>query len=156
MADKSLEEKIKDKAKKRAKRKVKRKAKSYAKKKARKVNILTAFICLVSLVVGVIAGIFGYRYICRDDRFELRGKKQIVVELGASEFVYRDAGANIIEFGRDISGQVVTETNMTDLGGGKYTVDTTIPGRYYIKYTVDSPKYGEVCRIRTFIVGGEG
>ncbi len=156
MANKSLEEKIKDKAKKKAKRKVKRKAKSYAKKKARKVNLLTVFICLVALVAGVAAGIFGYRYICRDDRFELRGKKQIAVELGAADFIYRDAGVNIIEFGRDISDEVVTETNMTDLGGGKYTVDTTIPGRYYIEYRVDSPKYGKVCRIRTFVVGGEG
>ena len=76
--------------------------------------------------------------------------------MGSESFVYNDRGATVIEFGKDISDKVTVETNMQDLGGGKYTADTTVPGKYYIKYTVESHKYGEVCRIRTFVVGGEG
>ncbi len=152
MASKSVADKIKSKAKSTAKRKTR----SYAKRKMRRANLLTLFICLLALVVGVIAGVFSYKYVCRDDCFRLLGEKEIRVELNSPLFLYYDYGVEIIEFGRDISDDAEMETNMIDLGGGKYTVDTTVPGSYYIKYTVDSPKYGEVCRIRTVVVGGEG
>ena len=151
MANKSLSDKIKSRAKSRAKRKTK----AYARKKIRKANILIVVIALLALVAGVFAGVFAYRYVCRDDRFEVRGQKEVRVELNASEFFYYDDGVEIIEFGKDISENVIVQSNMTRLGEDKYTVDTTVPGRYYIKYTVDSPKYGEVSKIRTIIVGGD-
>lgn len=152
MAYKSFKDKIKSKAKSKAKRKTR----SYAKKKMRRANLLTVFICIFALVLGVLSGVFAYKYICRDDRFELRGQKEVSVLLNSPEFFYYDDGVEIIEFGKDISDEVEIETNMTCVGSDKYTVDTTVPGRYYIKYTVYSPKYGEVCRIRTVVVGGEG
>ena len=152
MAYKSIKDKIKSKAKSRAKRKTR----SYAKKKLRRANLLTVFICIFALILGVLSGVFAYKYICRDDRFELRGQKEVKVLLNSPEFFYYDDGVEIIEFGKDVSDDVEIETNMTCVGSDKYTVDTTVPGRYYIKYTVDSPKYGEVCRIRTVVVGGEG
>ena len=135
---------------------VKRKTRSYVKRKQRRTNRLTSFICLVSLLAGAFTGVYVYEYICADDCFELLGEKVCAVELDSPDFNYYDDGVKIIEFGRDISDKVLTETNMTDLGDGRYTVDTTVPGKYYIKYTVDSPKYSKVTRIRTFVVGGEG
>ena len=128
MAYKDVDDKMKGVAKK--------KAKSYAKKKMRRANRLTAFICLVALIAGAVVGVYIYEYICRDDCFVLNGKKEHAVELNASDFVYHEDGVKIIEFGKDISDKVVSETNMTNLGDGKYTVDTATAGRYYIKYTV--------------------
>ena len=138
-----------------AKSRAKRKTRAYAKKKMRRANLITVFISLFALIAGVAVGVFAYRYICRDDRFEMRGKKEVRVELNASEFFYYDDGVEIVEFGKDISDEVDVQTNMTYLGGDRYTVDTSVPGRYYVKYTVDSPKYGEVCKIRTIVVGGD-
>ena len=151
MAYDNMEDKIKS----RAQSSAKRKAKSYTKKKLRRANLITLFICIFALAAGLVAGAYGYEYICRDDCFELRGKKEVKVMLDAADFVYYDDGVRIIEFGKNISNQVNVETNMTKVARGEYTVDTSIPGKYYIKYTVDSPKYGEVCRIRTVVVGGE-
>ena len=132
----------------------KKKARSYAKKRARRANRLTSFICLLALIGGAVFGVYAYEYVCQDDCFVLVGQKEYTVELNSSDFNYLEDGVKIVEFGRDISSSVVSETNMTDLGGGRYTADTTVPGRYYIKYTVNSPKYGNVTKIRTFVVGG--
>ena len=151
MANSSLSDKIKNRAKSRAKRKTK----AYAKKKVRTANILTVVISVLALVAGAVTGVFAYKVVCRDDRFEMRGQNEVRVELNAPEFFYYDDGVEIIEFGKDISDKVSVQSNMTCLGEDKYTVDTSVPGRYYIKYTVDSPKFGEVCKIRTIVVGGD-
>ena len=132
----------------------KRKTRSYAKRKVRRLNGLTIFFCILALAAGFVAGIYGYEFVCRDDCFVLLGAKEYTVELNSENYTYYEDGARVIEFGKDISSEVSVQTNMTSLGGKKYTLDTTVPGRYYIKYTVDSPKYGEICRIRTFVVGG--
>ena len=147
MAYDNLNEKMSDAAKK--------KVKSYAKKKARRLNRLTSFICFLALLGGAVLGAYAYEYVCQDDCFVVLGDKENAVELNAVNFTYYDDGVRIVEFGRNISDNVVVETNMIKLGNGAYTVDTTIPGRYYIKYTVDSPKYEKVTKIRTFVVGGE-
>ena len=134
---------------------VKKKAKRKAKKEVKRMNGWTLFFCILALVAGVAAGVGAYNFVCANDKFELNGKKEYTIELGSGTFEYTDAGATVIEFGRDISGEVEVQTNMKDVGNGKYVADANVPGKYYIKYTVDSPKYGEVCRIRTFTVGGE-
>lgn len=132
----------------------KRKTRSYTRKKLRRANRLTSFICLLALLGGAYFGAYAYGYICSDDCFDLQGKKEYSVAINSQDFIYQEDGVKIIEFGRDISESVVSETNMTDLGGGRYTADTSVAGRYYIKYTVNSPKYSKVTRIRTFVVGG--
>jgi hypothetical protein len=134
---------------------VKKKTKRKLKKGVKRLNGWTLFFCIVALIAGLAAGIGAYELLCMNDEFELNGRKEYYVELRAGTFEYIDAGATVIEFGRDISDEVRIETNMTDLGGGRYEADASISGIYYIKYTVDSVKYGEVCRIRTFTVGGE-
>ena len=134
---------------------VKKGAKSFAKGNKRKRKKVSLFACLFALFIGVVIGYLGGEYICQNDTFVLVGEKNCVVTLGAPDFVYEEEGVKIIEFGKDISGEACVETNMTSLGDGKYTVDTTVPGRYYIKYTVDSQRYKEICRIRAFSVGGD-
>ena len=142
-----LDEKIVKNAKKKTKRKLK--------KGVKRLNGWTLFFCILALIAGLAAGIGSYELLCMNDKFEVNGKKEYYVELRPGTFEYADAGATVIEFGRDISDEVRIETNMTDLGGGRYEADASISGKYYIKYTVDSVKYGKICRTRTFTVGGE-
>ena len=132
----------------------KRKTRSYAKRKVRKLNGWTIFFCILALIAGLAVGVYGYDFVCSDDCFVVLGEKENAVELNTVNFTYYDDGVRIVEFGRNISDNVVVETNMTKLGNGAYTVNTTVPGRYYIKYAVDSPKYEKVTKIRTFVVGG--
>ena len=116
---------------------------------------ISYFFCTVSLIAGLAIGWYGGEYICKNDTFSLVGEKEYSIALGTADFVYEDEGVRIIEFGRDISGEASVETDMTALGDGRYTLDATVPGRYYVKYTVDSYRYGEIERIRIFTVGGE-
>ena len=146
MAKRSFGEELEDRAERGAKR--------YVRKKVRRLNGFTLFFCILAFAAGVAAGIYAYEYVCANDTFSLKGEREIAVALNAESFVYADEGVEIIEFGRDISDTVKVDTNMTLAGEGSYTVDTSVPGRYYIKYTVESPKYGAVCRIRTVVVGG--
>lgn len=140
-------ERIVNKAKSSASRRVRR--------KARRINGWTYFICFLALLLGFLCGAGAYSYVCRDDCFRLLGDAEYEIPLGAT-FEYDDSGVKIVEFGKNISESVKVESNMTRLENGKYTADTSAVGRYYIKYTVDSVKYGEICRIRVFAVGGEG
>lgn len=116
---------------------------------------ISYFFCMLMLVIGLAIGWFGGEYICRNDAFELVGEKEYAVKINEVNFQYKEEGVRIIEFGRDISGDVLVETNMLKLDNGTYTADTTVPGRYYIKYTVESMRYGEIERIRIFTVGGD-
>ncbi len=114
---------------------------------------ISYFFCTLALAAGLFIGWFGGEFLCKNDTFELMGEKEYAVEINEVGFQYIDEGVKIIEFGRDISDKVAVETNMVKLGNGAYAADTTVPGRYYIKYTVDSPRYGEIARIRVFTVG---
>ena len=138
-----------------ASKNVKKKTKRKVKKGIKKLNGWTVFFCIIALLAGVAAGVGAYKLVCINDKFVVNGSKEYHIELGSGNFEYIDAGATVIEFGKDISDDVIVKTNMTDLGNGRYGADANISGTYYIEYTVDSPKYGEVRRIRTFVVGGE-
>lgn len=137
-----------------AERYVRRTVKRKVKRKVKKLNFLTLLICILALAAGLAAGIGAYRLVCENDLFELRGEKEYSVSVG-EPLEYKEEGVKAVAFGKDVSDTVKTETNMTQLSDGTYTVDTSVPGRYYIKYTSDSAKYTEVCRIRTFVVRGE-
>lgn len=115
---------------------------------------ISYFFCTLALVLGLVIGWFGGEYLCKNDTFELLGEKEYSINANEVGFEYFDEGVKIIEFGRDISGKVTVETNMLRSDNGAYAVDTTVPGKYYIKYTVDSYRYGEIARIRVFTVGG--
>ncbi len=141
---------------KKAKNKVKRKVRSKARSKVKRIHPMTFVICFLCLALGIGAGIGAYTYICRDDCFRLKGEKNYTLPVGTETKYYEDEGVKIIEFGKNISREVKVETNLTETESGSYAVDTTKPGEYYIIYTVDSPKYGDIQRVRTITVKGEG
>ena len=80
---------------------VKKKTKRKLKKGVKRLNAWTLFFCIVALIAGLAAGIGAYELLCMNDEFELNGRKEYYVELRAGTFEYTDAGATVIEFGRD-------------------------------------------------------
>ena len=140
-------EQIKNKVQKKAKSKVKRKAKS----KAKRIHPATYIIALLCLALGIGAGAGGYALVSRNDCFTLKGKSSYTVSVG-TPLVYGDEGVKVISFGGDISHRVSVETNLTKTDDGRYTADTSHAGEYYIIYTVESVKYGNIQRVRTISV----
>ncbi|MBQ7384478.1 MAG: hypothetical protein IJV72_06780 [Clostridia bacterium] len=147
-------EKIKNKVAKKAKSKVKRKVKSKARSKAKKIHPATYIIALLCLALGIGAGVGACALVCRNDCFKLKGDKSYTVSVG-TPIAYKDEGVKIISFGQDISDKVEIKTNLTQNDDGSYNVDTSEPCEYYIIYTVDSVKYGEIQRVRTITVKGD-
>ena len=137
------------------KKNIKKKAKSSAKRKLGKLHPATVAICILALALGICAGVGGYILLCAEDCFVLNGEKNYTLSVGDEPLIYVDQGVKIIEFGKDISEQAeISSTNMTETENGKYVINTSVPGEYYIIYTVDSPKYQNIQRVRTITVTG--
>ena len=149
---------MKEKTAKKAKSKAKRKIKSKAKSKAKKISAASYVIWVIALLLGLALGAFACYYICRNDGFELKGKSEISIPLGdeGSSGIYTDKGAQVVSFGKDISRKVKVSTSLSEVGDGEYKIDTSKEGVYYIIYTVDDVRFGDIKRVRTIRVGGEG
>jgi hypothetical protein len=145
---------MKKKTAKTAKSKVKRKVKS----KAKRISAASYVIWVLALVFGVALGAFACYFLCRNDGFELKGKSEYTLEVGGegSSVTYTDKGASVVSFGKDISKKVKVSTSLTEVGDGEYKIDTSKEGVYYIIYTVDDVRFGDIKRVRTIRVGGEG
>ena len=147
-----------DKVKTRAAKKAKSKAKRKVKSKAKKISAISYFIWIIALAGGIALGAFACSFICRNDRFVLKGKSEYTIEVAGegSSVIFSDKGATVISFGKDISKKVDVST---DLAGsdGDYTIDTSKEGTYYLVYTVDDVRFGNIKRVRTIhVVGGDG
>lgn len=119
--------------------------KQQAKKQVKKRPFYTLILIIV-LAIGAVGGFFGAKFLIRDDTFEINGDQEITLEVGDD---YVEQGATIISFGRDISKEVKIES----------TVDTAVAGTYYVKYTVEDIRFGNVERYRYVTVvevGNEG
>ena len=148
-----------EKAEKAVQKQVKRKVRRKAKQGAKKIHPLSYVVWVLALAAGVGCGILGYRFLCRNDGFTLNGKKVLTVPVSQEDELvqYKDQGATVISFGRDRSDFVRVETNLTETDeDGVYTVDTSKEGEYYISYTIDDPKFGNIRRVRVIrVVGGD-
>lgn len=110
------------------------------------------FVVLLVLVLSIALGAGAFFIVSKDDCFTLNGAQEITVEMNLSEdesefygtYVDTDK-VKVIEFGKDISNKVTVETDMTVNTDGSYSV--TDVGTYYIKYKVDSIKYGKIFTI---------
>ncbi len=116
------------------------------------VKTINLFVALIIFLITAGMGIGAYFIVCRNDCFVLNGAQEVYIELKAKpqggEIVgsYKDAfKVTIIEFGQDISNSVKIETNMNVVGENEY--EATQIGTYYIKYSVDSIKYGKIFTI---------
>ena len=91
-----------------------------------------AFIVVIALfAVGIFGGYFLVKTLTENDTFELIGEKYITLTLGQS---YQDEGAKAVFFGKDISGEIVTENN----------IDYSSVGQYFIKYEYSNFLYKDI------------
>ena len=135
-------------------KKLKGTIKKEVKKTSKKFTIGGIIAIVLCLIIGVVGGIFTEKIITRNDCFVLNGEKQYAIEIGA-DFTYVEEGYKCISFGKNLTDKVKIETNMTNNGDGTYSIDTSEEGEYYMIYTVESKKFGDIKRVRTFVVGGE-
>ena len=93
------------------------------------------------------------RYFLFGDRICLIGETEITVPLG-SAYIYAEHGAKIISLGRDISSDVIIDSELTADENGNYPIDTSVERTYVITYTIDDIRYSGVKKIRTITVTG--
>ena len=94
---------------------------------------------IIFLAVGAVGGFFTAKLLTQNDVFEIIGDKTIYLTIGQT---YEDEGAKVISFGRNLSENVKSENN----------IDFATAGEYYIKYTIEDIRFGNVCRYRYVVV----
>lgn len=106
-----------------------------AEKVVKKFNPITVIVVVLCLVVGLVAGWFGYKAITKNDTFVINGEKEVTLTVGET---YGELGAKAIAFGKDISSQITVSGE----------VNTAVEGEYVLTYTVNNFKYNNVKKIR--------
>ena len=129
-------------------RKAKSKAKRVIKKEIKKIGAGTWIIVALVFAVGLVAGGFTYSQIIKNDTFELIGQKNITLNIGDA-YTYTEQGVKIISHGKDISDKVKIKTNIPEGG----VLDTTVAGEYYVIYTVEDLRYGNIQKVRVITIG---
>ena len=131
----------------------------------KKLGVKAILIILLVTIIGAGIGVGACYFVGRNDCFEIIGNDEITLTLrGADETEYDetnsyiDEGVKVISLGKDISKNVVIETNLTLTDDGKYVADEV--GTYYIIYKTNDIKYGKIftvqrIRLITFVESEE-
>ncbi len=115
-------------------------------------SVLAFFVCLIlGLIIGATVV---YSLVSKNDCFNIIGGDELTYTLDEK---YVEQGATIIEFNKDISNDVIIESNL-NLDENGYSTEI---GTFYVKYSVDSLKYGKIFKIEkirlvTFVEVSEG
>ena len=109
----------------------------------KKVGIGAIFGAVLLLAIGAVGGFFGFKFLTKNDCFELIGKDEITLQLNET---YTDEGAKIISFGKDVSEDVVIETNLKQDINGKFYAE--VEGTYYIVYKSSNFKYNSIFKVQ--------
>ena len=117
-----------------------KKAVKSVKKEIKKMSGKALIAVILCLIFGVAAGAGAFYFVSANDTFEIIGEDEITITLNDK---YVEQGVKIIEFGKDISNKYETETDL------KLTDDNlpTELGTFYVKYKVNSVKYGKIFKI---------
>ncbi len=110
-----------------------RAAKKKAKRAAKKTHKGYFVIAVLFLVIGAAIGWFAAARLTEGDRFELNGERELTYTVGDT-VTYTDEGIKYVSFGKDLSGDVTVETNLTRRSDGSYIADTSEATEYYIIY----------------------
>ena len=125
-------------------------ASTYAEKTVKKLPVISKIIIALFFVIGAIGSIFACKFICKNDCFEIIGKKSISIIVGTE---YIDQGVKVIGFGQDLSSKVEIEIYKD---GEKIEsledITTDEASIYQIVYTVNSFRYKDIKLIRTITV----
>lgn len=124
-------------------------------RKVKKAGAIAVIVISALFVVGLLGGYLTFKLTSSKDCFDLLGKEEITLTLNEK---YVDEGVRIVEFGKDISKNVEYDTNLLTDGDNFYAEEV---GVYYIKYHVDSFKYGKIFKIQkvrliTIVEASEG
>ena len=128
----------------------------------KKIGFKAIMIILLVMILGVGIGAGACWILSRDDCFTIVGNDEITLTLRedgediTNQNSYYDEGVKVVSFGRDISSEVVVETDLKQNPDGSYYADEV--GTYYIIYKVDDIKYGKIftverVRLITFVEG---
>lgn len=112
-------------------------------KKVKKLSPAVLLVVVIMMAIGAVGGYFGLSFVTKNDCFDIIGKDEITLTIGEK---YADQGCKVIAFGKDDSGMLKTETNLTIDDNGEYYA--LQEGTYYITYTVDNLKYGSLFKIQ--------
>ena len=122
--------------------KVSKKTKNKAKRNLKKVNAKAWLLALLFLFIGIGGGVGAWMIACKNDCFELIGKDELTLTVDEK---YTDEGVKVLSFGKDISKDILIETDLkTDENGNYYAEDI---GTYYIKYYSKDFKYGTIFKV---------
>ncbi len=132
-----------------------------AKKSMKNLGAVLA-VALIFLIVGVLSGFFGFKYLFSKDYFSMTAYENgtIDISIGPNEDAksYTELGAKCVSFGKDQSDKIViTYYYREDLTQEKQQVDevdVTKPGMYYAVYTTSASRYKTITLIRNIYVSG--
>ena len=121
------------------------------KKAIKKTHKAYLVIMALALVIGAAGGYFAASFVAGNDCFELNGQKETEIKIG-QELKYTDEGIKYVSFGKDLSDAYTVTTNLTAVGDGTYTGDTSEENEYYIIYTITEGRCEGMTLYRTFNV----
>ena len=121
------------------------------KKAIKKTHKAYLVIMALAFVIGAAGGYFAASTLCAGDTFELNGQKETTVKTG-DEIKYTDEGIKYVSYGKDLSVAYTVTTNLTAVGDGSYTGDTSEETEYYIIYTVTEGRCKDMTLYRVFKV----
>lgn len=135
-----------------------RRAKRTAKKKIKNLHPVTKALAVLFLIVGIAAGVLACSLLSKNDRFELKGNKQISLEAGQT-YTYVEEGFDAVAFGMNCASkvQIVGSKGVTTDADGNFVIPAE-EGVYTLTYTVNSLKFNgklggeKIQRIRVFTV----
>jgi len=112
-------------------------------------NIAKAIITLF-FIIGLVSSFFVCKLICKNDCFEINGKKSYSLTVGSD---YIDEGVKVIGFGADLNSKVnITVYKNGEQIEGLNQIDTSEEAVYQIVYTVSSIRFKDVKLIRTLTI----
>lgn len=114
-----------------------------AEKAVKKTHPATIALAILFLLIGIAAGVLLSVKMTEKDKFVLNGEKVVQLAIGEE---YREAGATVVSFGKDISSKV-------ERGGDLSKLDTNTEAIYQIVYKVEDIRWGKYQLVRVVIVG---
>ena len=122
-----------------------------AKSEAKKLPNIAKIFIVFFFILGVAASFLVCHFLCKNDCFEINGKKSYSISVGET---YVDDGVKVIGFGQDLTEKVTVKVYDANknLLSGLDAIDTSEEAVYQIEYTVDSFRFKDVKLIRTVTV----
>lgn len=120
-------------------------------KQIKKLPVISKICIIILFIVGVALSIGICYLVCRNDQFEIIGKKNITLNVNDS---YTDLGVKAVGFGFDMQNQVTIEVykDGKKLVNGLEEIDTSKSCTYQIVYKLSNFRFRDAQIIRTINV----